>query len=63
MTALAGKGQQAFMAAVRAPDAGNPVVQVAAVAVKIAADYLPHKRAKKSIAPAELFIIDLLESQ
>ena len=36
MAALAGKGEQVFMAVVRTADAGKPVMQVAAVKIAIA---------------------------
>ena len=48
-----------FMAAVRTPDAGKPVMQVAAV--KIPVDYFPHIGTEESVAPAELFVIKLLK--
>ena len=47
------------MAAVRTPDAGKPVMQVAAV--KIPVDYFPHIGPEESVAPAELFVIKLLK--
>jgi len=59
VAALAGKGKQIFMAAVRTPDAGKPVMQVAAV--KIPVDYFPHIGTEESVAPDELFVIKLLK--
>jgi len=60
VAALAGKGKQIFMAAVRTPDAGKAVMKISAV--KIPADYFPHIRAKKSVPPAELLVINLFKS-
>jgi hypothetical protein len=59
MAALAGKGEQIFMAAVRTPYAGKPVMQVAAV--KIPVDHFPHIRAEESVTPAELLAINLFK--
>jgi hypothetical protein len=56
MTALAGKSQQMFMAAVLAFDAGKAVMRVAAI--KITIDHLFDIGPPESVLPGEMIVID-----
>ncbi len=56
MTALAGEGQEVFMAAVITFDAGKAVVQIAAIEITI--DHLLYIRPPESVRPGEVFVID-----
>jgi hypothetical protein len=56
MTALAGEGQEVFMAAAITFDAGKAVVQIAAIEITI--DHLLYIRPPESVLPGEVFVID-----
>jgi len=56
VTALAGKGQEIFMAAILAFDAGKTVVRVAAIQISV--NNLLQIRPPEAILPGEMIVID-----